>query len=285
MGGFRRLRDIVISVVLIATPFFFLNANLKDPGELNSLDRLVLNLSGPIQYVASEAARAVSSVAEDYVYLVDLREENKRLERENRRFRDRIGQLEFVADENRRLSELLQLDQYLGGQTLPARVIAKEVHTSFRVFRLRLDRGEADQIKAGMPVVGPGGLVGSIRRTYGKYSDVLLTADQGSKLDVRIRRTGARGTLRGTGSSDRYLCHVEYLDRNDEVKVGDEIYTSGFGKRFPASILVGRVSKVTRQEFGLHQEVEVVPSVRFGRLEEVLILTATPRTSEVEDTP
>ena len=272
----------MISVALVAAPFFFLNANLKAPGELSALDRMILNLSGPIQYVATESARAVSSVFEDYVYLVNLREENDRLERENQRYRARLRQLDSVMDENTRLAELLQLDQYLGGESLPARVIGKDFNSFFRVVRVRLDRGESDQVKAGMPVIGPGGLVGSIRRTEGKYSDVLLTADQRSALDVRVRRTGARGTLRGTGASDRYLCQIQYLDRNDEVKVGDELYTSGFGKRFPASILVGRVSSVSRKEYGLYQEVEVVPSVNFGRLEEVLILTASSRGTEAE---
>ena len=73
------------------------------------------------------------------------------------------------------------------------------------------------------------------------------------------------------------MSRIQYLQRSDEVEVGDEVYTSGLGRRFPASMLVGRVTRVERQEFGLYQQVEVRPSVDFSALEEVLILTAGSR--------
>jgi len=268
---------VVIGALLLAVPFFFLNANLRSPEKTNALDRAVIQLSGPIQYLATQAAESVSSVVQEYVYLVDVKKDNTRLQEENGRFRERIHALEAAADENVKLRELLSLDQHLGGENLAAHVIGKDFSPFFRVTRIRLDRGDHDLVKPGMPVVASGGLVGRIRRTEGRYSDVLLTVDLGSAVDVRVRRTGARGMLRGTGESDRYLCRIQYLDRNDEVKVGDEVHTTGFGKDFPQSILVGRVSKVVRKEFGLHQEVEVVPSVNFGKIDEVLILTAGPR--------
>jgi rod shape-determining protein MreC len=128
-----------------------------------------------------------------------------------------------------------------------------------------------------MPVVSAQGLVGQIRRTSGRHADVLLTVDQESAIDVVVQRTGARGMLRGTGESNRYLCRMQYLRREDEIEIGDEVYTSGLGRRFPPAILVGRVVRVERQEFGLYQEVEVAPSVSFSDLEEVLLLTSGSR--------
>ncbi len=89
--------------------------------------------------------------------------------------------------------------------------------------------------------------------------------------------------LRGTGESDRYLCRIGYLRRTDEVHVGDEVYTSGLGQRFPASILVGKVTRVVKQDFGLYQEAEVVPAVNFSNLEEVLLLTAGARRQSVAE--
>ncbi|MCA9600758.1 MAG: rod shape-determining protein MreC [Polyangiales bacterium] len=282
MNPLKRFRDIVISVVLVAAPFFFLKANVERPEQMSALDKAVLQLSGPIQYVATEAARATSSIIGDYVYLVDVKKENERLESENARFRMRLRRLDAVGDENKRLRELLQLQQYLGGESLPAQVIGMDFHAYFDVMRIRLDVGEDDAIKPGMPVIGPGGLVGKIVRVEGRYSDVRLVTDPRSNIDVRVRRTGARGMLKGTLASGRYLCRIEYLDRNDDVKVGDEVYTSGFGKDFPASILVGRVSKVLRRDFGLYQEVEVLPSVKFDRLEEVLVLTSSSRSTQAK---
>lgn len=266
-----------MAVVLLVLPFFFLSANLKDPDEVGLVDAGLLKISAPLQYVATEAAGALGGLLEEYVYLVEVGRENDRLRDENDRLREDNRLLRVQAGENDRLRDLLELRERLPGETLSAEVVTREFSPYFRVMRVRLDRGARDRVRAGMPVVSAQGLVGQIRRTTGHYADVLLTVDQESAIDVVVQRTGARGMLRGTGESNRYLCRMQYLRREDEVEVGDEIYTSGLGRRFPAAILVGRVVRVERQEFGLYQEVEVAPSVSFSDLEEVLVLTTGSR--------
>lgn len=283
MNHFRRFRDAAISVALLAIPFFVLSANLKDPADTHVVDRLILQASAPIQYLAMELADGVSGVIEDYVYLVHVKQDNDRLRGEVARLTQERRRLHAQARENQRLKELLQLRDRIGSETMSARIIAKEILPSFRVVRVRLDRGERERVKRGMPVVSSEGLVGQVHRTWSRYSDVLLVADKRSAIDVSIPRTGARGMLRGTGSSDGYLCRIQYLHRMDEVQVGDEVYTSGLGQRFPSSILVGTVTEVRRQDFGLYQEVEVAPSVSFSSLEEVLILPRGSRRQGVTE--
>ena len=283
MDFFRRFRDAAIVAALVAIPFFFLKANLTEPEDTSWLDRLVLQASAPIQYVATQVSNGVSSVIEDYVWLVDVSAENERLHEDNARLRQRVRELERVESENGRMRDLLALREQIEGETYSAQVIGKEVSQFFRVTRVRIDRGERDFVRAGMPVVAAEGLVGQVRRTWGRYADVLLTVDRTSAIDVVIQRTGARGMLVGTGESDRYLCRIQYLQREEQVEVGDEVYTSGYGQRFPANILVGRVTRVVREDFGLYQEVEVVPAVDFATLSEVLILTSGSREQALRD--
>jgi len=280
---FRRFRDAVLVAALLAIPFFFLNANLKDPAKTNAVDRVVLQISAPLQWVSTQAARGVSAVIEEYVYLVDVGRENERLHYENARLSQENLRLQGEGQENRRLRDLLQMREQLGGEQLSAQVIGKEVSANFRVVRVRLDRGERDRVKPGMPVVAPEGLVGQVRRTWGRYSDVLLTVDRTSAIDVVLERNGARGMLRGTGESDRYLCRIQYLLRADEVRVGDQVFTSGLGHRFPPNILVGRVTNVVRRDFGLYQEAEVTPAANFSTLEAVSILTMGAREAGSQD--
>ena len=284
MDHFRKLRELVIASALLVVPFLFLASNLKAPDRANALDRLLLQASAPVQYLASETAAAVSSVLEEYVFLIDVRRENERQQIEVARLREENRLLRFEAQENRRLRELLELRQRLATDTISAFVIGKEVSPFFRVMRVRIDRGERDFVRRGMPVVSTEGLVGQIHKRFGRYSDVLLTVDPTSAIDVVVQRTGARGMLRGTGEDDRYASTIQYLQRDDEVKVGDEVYTSGLGQRFPASILIGTVTKVVRKDFGLYQEAEVTPAVNFSKLDEVLILTSGSREKNVRET-
>jgi rod shape-determining protein MreC len=282
VSQFRRLRDAAIAILLLALPFFVLNANLREPGRENFYDGPILDLSAPIQSLAASVARAVSDVFEDYVYLVEVREENDRLRARLARLDQEHEELTAEALENRRLRSLLSLRERVGGQVIAAQVIGRDVSPFFRVTRVEVDRGERDHVREGMPVVSARGLVGQIRRTWGRYSDVLLAVDTNSAVDVIIQRTGSRGMLRGTGEDDRYMSRIEYLGRDDEVRVGDLVHTSGLGQRFPASILVGRITRIVRADSGMFQEVEVAPAVDFSTLDEVLVLEGGSRAEASE---
>lgn len=280
MNYFQTIRDAAILLALVVIPAIFLRANLRDPSELSWLDRALLQVSGPVQYVAEWSADGASSVIEDYVYLVDVKSDNDHLRAENDRLRREMRPLRADAQRIAQLESLLGLRERIATETRTGRVIAKDISPSFRVVRLWVDQGEQAGLRAGMPVVANEGLVGQIRRVSGRFADVLLTIDPESHVDVVVGETRARGRLEGLGRRSRYRCRIQFDRPNDQVAVGDEVFTSGLGKKFPASILVGYISKISDQEFGLHQEGEVTPSVDFTRLDEVLILTSGPKGGE-----
>ncbi|MGB0679778.1 MAG: rod shape-determining protein MreC, partial [Polyangiales bacterium] len=263
----------------------FLRSNLKDPSQLSWLDKLLLQASAPIQFVAAQTAQSVSSWVQEYVYLVEVKRDNDRLAWEKDRLVAEGQRLHGYAEENRRLRSLLALRTQLSAPTLSAEVVAKEVSPFFRVVRIQLDRGADDGLRPGMAVVSAQGLVGQVRRSWGHYADVLLTVDRSSAIDVVIRRSGARGILRGSGDSDRYLARIQYLQRVDKVKVGDAVHTSGLGQRFPGGVLVGHVSDVKKRNYGLYQEANVAPAVNFSALQEVLVLLQGSKEQQVLATP
>jgi len=280
MNYFQTIRDAAILLALVVVPAVFLRANLRDPSELSWLDRALLQVSGPVQYVAEWAADGVTSVVEDYVYLVDVKSDNDHLRAENDRLRREMRTLRADAQRVVQLESLLGLRERMATETRTGRVIAKDISPSFRVVRLWVDQGEQSGLRAGMPVVANEGLVGQIRRVSGRFADVLLTIDPESHVDVVVGETRARGRLEGLGKRSRYRCRIQFDRLDEQVAVGDEVFTSGLGKKFPASILIGYISKISDQEFGLHQEGEVTPSVDFTRLDEVLILTSGPKGAE-----
>jgi rod shape-determining protein MreC len=277
MNYFQTIRDAAILLALLVIPAVFLRANLRDPSDLSWLDRALLQVSGPVQYVAEWAADGVTSIVEEYVYLVDVKMDNDGLRAENDRLKREMRVLRTDTQRVHELESLLGLRERLATETMTARVIAKGISPSFRVVRLAVDQGEHAGLHAGMPVVANEGLVGQVRRVSGRFADVLLTIDPESRVDVVVGESRARGRIEGLGERNRYRCRIQFDRADDQVTVGDEVFTSGLGKKFPASILIGYVSKIGDQEFGLHQEGEVTPSVDFTRLDEVLILTSGPK--------
>ncbi len=276
MNFFNRYRNALICTVALVVPFFFLKANLKEESSLNDFDRVILLISTPIQWAATAAAESVYEVWSDYIFLVGSEKENEQLRFEVQRLKAENNLYLEAAQEVRRLRQMLGFKDTFGGDLKAARVIGRGTSEQFRVIRLRLDIGE-NIVKKGMPVVTFEGLVGQITEVVGNYSDVLLTVDRKSQVPVVVQRSGAQGILRGSGELDRYSCDVEYLLRSDEVREGDQLFTSGAGGKFPEGLLAGRIVSVTRENLGLFQKVTVEPAVNFSRLKEVFVITEPQR--------
>jgi rod shape-determining protein MreC len=273
LNRFRRYRDIVLVVLLLAVPFFFLRASIRNPEDLNAIDRVLLRLSAPVEYFASAMARGASSLLSGYVYLVDVKGDNNKLAYENARLHSEVRRLSSAEAESRRLRRLVGLRETAKAETVSAVVIAKDITEYFRVAHLALDN-PAPGIRPNMPVISLDGVVGTVQRVAGERIDVQLSVDSGFGVDVVVERTGARGFVRGVGDLSRYVVRVEYVQRTDEVEQGDVVVTSGYGCRFPKGIPVAKITDVVKRDFGIYQQVDAEPTVDFSRLDEVLIVMA-----------
>jgi rod shape-determining protein MreC len=155
---------------------------------------------------------------------------------------------------------------------LPAQVIGEDASSWFRT--VMLDKGSDDGLREGLPVVVAEGAVGRIIRCSPRESRVLLITDASSAIASLLQESRTRGISRGKGET----VSLEFALRQDPVEVGELVITSGTGGVFPKGLVIGTVSRVVHDDYGLFQEVTVIPAVDFSRLEEVLILLKeTPR--------
>ena len=252
-----------------------LRASVRAPERLGPVDRLLVRITAPMQSVAVRLLSQISQSWTHYVSLVGVQRDNERLQAENAQLRMQLLAATQLAGRAERLQKLLDLRSQVLSDTTAAQVIGLEVSRQFRVMRLRLDRGGAE-IKPGMPVLSAGGIVGRILRVVGPYSDVQLSTDPRSSVDVLLPRTGSRGVLKGVTNDTNYVSRIEYLVQKDEVQVGDEVVTSGLGGIFPPDMAVGRVVRLRKSAASMYQEVEVAPVVDFGKLREVMIVLSPP---------
>lgn len=272
----RRHRGLFVTLALLAVPFLFLRSNLKAKQDLNPFDEFLLQTSAPVQYVLAVVGEGISDVWEDYIYLVDTKEENERLRFEMGRLRLENRTLKDVAAENARLRDMLRLREAHPGEFVAARVIGRSMSPFFRVMRIRLDRADA-AIRSMMPVLTHEGLVGYVRAVAGAYADVTLVADPDARVPIVVEETRSYGLLRGTGEEDRYACTVEHLrPGGDDVREGHHVLTSGRDDVYPRNVLVGTVSRVVRRGARQPQTIEVAPAVDFSRLEVVLVYVRRP---------
>jgi len=152
-------------------------------------------------------------------------------------------------------------------QTVAARVVGRNRSSVFKT--VLINKGTADGIKTGFPVMGTGGVAGRIMETSRNASKVLLLVDYNSNIDVLVQKNRCQGVLRGCGSSG---CELRYVQRSEEVKTGDAVVSSGLAGVFPQGLLIGKVAIVEKGEAGLFQKITVHPAADITKLEEVLVI-------------
>jgi rod shape-determining protein MreC len=71
------------------------------------------------------------------------------------------------------------------------------------------------------------------------------------------------------------------LPYNTDITPGDLVITSGLGGIYPAGLVVGEISEVSRPQDSQQRSAVVTPEVDFNHLEDVTIITGFPETEEV----
>lgn len=270
----RRAIDYVLAGLLLCVPAAIMHANFKDPARLSGFDRAVLKISSPLQGAVAWVIDGVGGVWNRYVWNVDSDKRLAELEKKHQEVVLENARLRAQLREAGPWRELAGLRDRTPADAVGARVVAAGQSPYFRVTRLTIEKPDA--VRENMPVIASEGVVGRIVRVYGGYADVQLAVDKDSSIPVMISSTGAKGVLKGVGADNRYTCKIAYVKRGEEVKVGDLVVTSGLGGVFPSDVPVGTVTRVVKTEYELYQEVEVEPSVDFGRLSSVLVLLSQP---------
>ena len=260
-----RIHLVTGGVLLLA--FLFYSLNLRNREHANFFERTVLNITAPLHGGIASVNQAIYGVWYDYVDLVNVRRENKELRESVKTLNGRLLESREALLANERLQKLLDFKTSLAFPSLTASVIGEDGAPWFKT--LTINRGGVDGLQEGMPVVVAEGVVGQVIKVAAGSSRVLLLTDNASSLAGMIQRSRARGVVKGKGGG---RCSLEFTMREEDVKVGDVIITSGVGGVFPKGLAVGEIAMVKKGEYGIFQTIEVRPAVNITRLEEVIVL-------------
>lgn len=264
----KEYRFYIALFIFLLIPIVAIDTATRAPRDYRLPDRIIIGLTSPIQSFLTWTLDSITEFFQNYVFLLNTREQNNLLLEQNRRLLGQIAQLRESKEENERLKKILKFQEDFAIKTTVARVIAKDVTTEFR--SVRINRGSDQGIRKNMAVLTHDGVVGRVLRVTAQTADVVTLLDFQSAVDVVVERSRARGIV--AGLSDQ-LCELKYALRTDDIQVGDILVSSGLGGIFPKGVPVGVVSRVNKKPFGITQEVEVRPSVDFARLEEVMVVT------------
>jgi len=141
--------------------------------------------------------------------------------------------------------------------------------------RVLIDRGSRDGVTRGQPVLDGHGVFGQTTNVGVLATEVILLSDPTHAIPVQVSRNGLRTIAVGTGDPARLS--LPYLPRNADVRVDDQLVSSGLGGVFPAGLPVGRISEVHRDPSQPLASVTAEPAAAMDRDREVIVLWVTPR--------
>lgn len=260
-----------VVLAIVVTTVWFREA---DTGPVHTLRAGVHAVAAPISSVGEFVTRPVRNL---FAWGSDLgvsRSQLETLRTQNDQLRQRVSDLEEARLENERLKGLVAFVQSSKTQAVGARVIGRPTNSWEGV--ITIDRGTADSIQAGMPVVGPAGLLGQTVDVTAHSARVRLITDPNSGVAAMLQSSRTQGIVRGSIEGQLTL---DFVSTETTVRAGDVVITSGIGGVYPKGLIIGEVTKVRKTPADLYQNIELAPTGRLAGLEEVLVLVgAAPKT-------
>ena len=193
----------------------------------------------------------------------------------------RASQVEQLAIENERLRKLLQLRDRVATHGQAAEVLYDAADPYSR--KVIIDRGLAQGIQAGSPVLDESGVLGQVTRVYPLVSEVTLIIDREQAIPVLNARTGARSVGYGDPSGRGGSLELRFMAGNADVRVGDLLTTSGVDGVYPPGLPVAKVSKVERRADSGFARIQCAPQALVDGARHVMVLT--PLFAQIPERP
>ncbi len=246
-------KKIYLKIVIL----FFLFITLHYFGWLNPVENKLRNFFlwaiSPINKQSFQNNQSTDVLTNALGQIDILNAKNKTLEKENFDLR---SQLNFKAKNKFDL--------------LGAEVIAKNIEAIDQV--IILNRGVADGVKIDQPIIyGDGILIGKIIKVENNISFARLLNDNQSKIAATV--TNSNHSLGVVEGGYGLSIKMNFIPRNENVAIGDQIITSGIELSIPNGLVIGKVAAIENESYQPFQQAVITPAVEYQKVNLVSIIT------------
>ena len=235
------------------------------------LDRLRASASiliTPLRYLVSLPPQGGAWIREWFQTHNRLVETNRELIDTNHLLHARLQKMDVLLAENTRLRNLLGAARKVADKVIVAELLSVD-QNPYRQL-IELNKGTADGLFDGHAVIDEYGIMGQVIHAGPNSSTVMLISDPEHAIAVQFIESGTRSIAFGNGNSEQL--ELRYLPVTADIKVGDELVTSGLGGRFPPDYPVATVTSVTHDKTHGFVSAIALPKARLDSSRQVLVI-------------
>lgn len=266
----RRLVVAVI-VAIVTIGVIVISSRAQNSQKEPSLPtRVVSDVSGWVSSVVSSPVKAVSGGYEAVSGLLNTYKENQALTEKVDDLAQAKVQLQTLQAENRELKDQLQIENTLTDYKVVNAVVISRSPSNWQ-SQLIVNKGSNAGIKKGMSVMGSGGLIGRVSEVNTTNAKVELLSDDSQVADrFAIRVANKDGeVVDGIVTSfnqEKNLIVMGQITSDVALEKGDLVTTSGLGGVTPAGLYVGKVQKISQDDYGLSKKIYIKPATDFNNI-------------------
>ena len=225
-------------------------------------------ISAPVHLLASSPIVVYRWLDGSFQSTVMLEQELAELNQRHLVLQARLHQFEALEAENQSLRRLLDAVSDVTYRVQLAELVDVDLDPYSNT--ILINRGSADGVTSGLPVIDEGGVVGQVIRAGLFRSAVALVTDPGQGVPVQAVRTGLRTITFGAGRDGPM--RVFYVDRNADIRIGDLLVTSGLGGTYPAGYPGANGSQIKRNGNEPFMAVRAIPAAQLDRGSQVMLI-------------
>ena len=275
----KKLLTIFVLVILVLS-MLSISIRLRNKRETPFLVQKIGNdtvsiVTRVVNWPINLVSNGVANVEE----LFNTQAENDHLKKQIDNLAQTKARNSSLEAENTQLKQALKLKKTLTDYTIiNGSVISRAADTWSDL--LVIDQGSRAGVRKNMPVMSGKGVIGRVVEVNSTTSKVeLITTTDKSTNKFAVEADAANGKkVHGVISveGNNQLAFTQVVD-GQKLKKGTQVYTSGMGGLSPKGLLIGTVTKTTRDTFGLSDVVEIQPA---GNLNDPSVVSVIKRKVE-----
>ena len=259
--------------VLVTVVCIFLAVALVTAGNGYMNDFFASFVLTPLRQVASEGVEAAGDALTPPKSNEELQEEVSRLERENRDLSDRLVDYYDIKKQNEELRKFYDIKkENKDFSIVPSTVIGRDPNENFYGFTA--DKGSLDGVDINNPVMTEKGLVGWVSEVSPRSCRVTTVLSPDAQIGAVVKRTDDSGIISGSGGNvDEGKTEMLNLSEQNSAKKGDIVVTSGYGGIYPKNLKIGKIAKLTMDEYTGMPVAVIEPYEDIQNVSSVVLIT------------